>query len=154
MKGHDHSTGVNHKLCAHDKRNYCSFYDTQTIPSPQTYVPQGLNTILWFGFHKFCLHTGKLMCSFKKTKQLQRAHLLFVTITQRLNQNDYFTCESSLSIYTSLWTWIIVASSGLDMRLLLCDIFAREFVCKSNFWLFDHFLCEPHHGMLMCTNDN
>lgn len=27
MEGHDHSSGVNHKLRARDPRNYCSFYD-------------------------------------------------------------------------------------------------------------------------------
>lgn len=65
---------------------------------------------------------------FEKNKKLQRAYLLFVTINQRLNQNDYFKRESSLSIYTNIWTWLIVASGGLDMRLLLSDIFAREFL--------------------------
>lgn len=69
MEGHDHSSGANHKLRAHDQRNYCSFYDSlhlkPVFPQSENIVfvvwlsqvscPQNRGPVVRYEKQKLCL---------------------------------------------------------------------------------------------------
>lgn len=64
MEGHDHSSGVNHKLRARDQHNYCSFYDSLHL---KPVFPQSENIVfvVWLSQVSFPQKIAGPLCAMK-----------------------------------------------------------------------------------------
>lgn len=127
MGGHDHSSGVNHKLSARDRRNYCSFYDSLHL---KPVFPQSENIVFVVWLSQVFFHRkSRARCALWKNKscacESQKEDLKCCVFTslfllKQANKPEWLLCVSFLSDLDLLTpTWLIAASSGADATLLL-----------------------------------